>query len=248
MKKVNEEITLTEKLKKGLMQILLTKGIGHTKFKMTEIGEMPEEWVIAKVSDIYNIVTGTTPSTSVKEYWQQGKIEWVTPKDLRYVGPSLYIFSSERKITEKAIAENSLTLIPQYSIIISTRAPVGYVGINIKEATINQGCKGLIPKEPTILDTRFHANFFSSISEYMNNISGGSTFKELAKDAMGNIGIPVPNILEQRKIADILYRINNKLELLRNKKTYLERIKKGLMNDLFTGRVRVKEEASKGEN
>ena len=58
----------------------------------------------------------------------------------------------------------------------------------------------------------------------------------------------LPDLQEQQKVAEILSAADNKLELLRNKKTYLERIKKGLMNDLLTGRVRVKEEASKGEN
>ena len=111
-------ISKKKDLKRGLMQKLLTRGIGHTKFKKTEIGEIPENWDLAKVSDLYEVVTGTTPSTKVKEYWDQGRIEWLTPKDLRYVGSGFSIFPSERKITERALIENSLVLLPINSIDI----------------------------------------------------------------------------------------------------------------------------------
>jgi len=233
-------ISKKRNIKQGLMQTLLTRGIGHTKFKMTEIGEIPEEWGTAKASDIYYIVTGTTPSTAAKEYWDQGKIEWFTPKDLRYVGASFSIFTSERKITEKAMTENSLTLLPLNSIVLSTRAPVGYVGINTKEATFNQGCKGLVPKQPEIVDTRFHAFYISRISNLLNTLSGGSTFKELSKETLGNITLPLPENGEQQKIAKILSDADKEIEVLEQKRYKYEMLKTGMMQQLLTGRIRVK--------
>ena len=233
-------ITKKKHMKWGLMQTLLTRGIGHTKFKKTEIGEIPDEWSITKASDIYDIVTGTTPSTMVKEYWEQGTIEWFTPKDLRYVGSSFSIFQSERKITEKAMIENSLTLLPSNSILLSTRAPVGYVGINIKEATFNQGCKGLVPKQPEKVDTRFHAFFISRKSNFLNTLSGGSTFKELSKDTLGNITLPLPESEEQQKIAKILSETDKEIESLEQKRDKYKLLKTGMMQQLLTGGIRVK--------
>ena len=233
-------ITKKKNIKQGLMQTLLTRGIGHTKFKKTEIGEIPEEWGTAIASDIYYIVTGTTPSTAVKEYWDQGKIEWFTPKDLRYVGASFSIFTSERKITEKAMTENSLTLLPLNSIVLSTRAPVGYVGINTKEATFNQGCKGLVPKQPEIVNTRFHAFYISHISNLLNTLSGGSTFKELSKETLGNITLPLPENGEQQEISNILSDADKEIEVLEQKRDKYKMLKTGMMQQLLTGGIRVK--------
>ena len=240
IQKVNEEITLTEKLKKGLMQTLLTKGIGHTKFKMTEIGEIPEEWEISKLDKIFNIFTGTTPSTKIRKYWHNGSIEWLTPKDLGRMADSIFISSSEKKITPDALKECSLNLIPKGSILISTRAPVGYVGVSKTKITFNQGCKGLVPIELNNIDTSFYAYYLAYKRSILVSKSSGSTFKELSKESLANFDVPVPPLPEQQKIAEILTTVDHKLELLRNKKTHLERLKKGLMEDLLTGRVRVK--------
>jgi len=77
IEKVDEVISKTERLKKGLMQELLTKGIGHKEFKDTEIGRVPREWEVKKVVDLFNVETGTTPSTKNKEYWESGNIVWI---------------------------------------------------------------------------------------------------------------------------------------------------------------------------
>lgn len=240
IQKVNEETMLTEKLKKGLMQTLITKGIGHTKFKMTEIGEIPEEWEISKLDKIFNIFTGTTPSTKIRKYWHNGSIEWLTPKDLGRMADSIFISSSEKKITPDALKECSLNLIPKGSILISTRAPVGYVGVSKTKITFNQGCKGLVPIELNNTDISFYAYYLVYKRSILVSNSSGSTFKELSKESLANFDVPVPPLPEQLKIAEILTTVDHKLELLRTKKTHLEKLKKGLMEDLLTGRVRVK--------
>ncbi len=243
---VNKQISMTEKLKKGLMRTLLTKGIGHTKFKMTEIGEIPEEWRVSKISDIYQVLTGTTPSTRIPKYWEGGNIEWLTPKDLRNLRAGLTIPMSGRKITKAAVAENSLDILPVGSIIMSTRAPVGYVGITTVEYTFNQGCKALLNKENTI--PLFHAYYLANKTGYLNSLSSGSTFKELSKDTLEGILIVVPSLPEQQKIAEILTTVDNKIELLKVKKEKTEVLKRGLMQILLTGKVRVKIDSPEGEN
>ena len=238
--KVDEVIKKTERLKKGLMQELLTRGIGHREFKDSEIGRIPKEWKVKRIIGLFNIKTGTTPSTKQKEYWNDGHINWVTPADMSKLNRRLYIKSSERKITEKGLKETNLTLMPTGSIIISTRAPVGYVVIIEDNTTFNQGCKGLIPKNAKEVNSVFYAYCLLSKKTILEHLSGGSTFKELPKNTLGNFNVPYPSAPEQQKIAEVLSDVDKKIELERERKGKLERIKKGLMSDLLSGRKRVK--------
>jgi len=240
IEKVDEAISKTERLKKGLMQELLTKGIGHKEFKDTEIGRIPREWEVKKVVDLFNVETGTTPSTKNKEYWESGNIVWLTPADMSKLNGSVYIKNSKRKVTKKGLEETNLTLMPIDSIIISTRAPVGYVVIVKNNATFNQGCKGLIPKDRREVNSKFYAYYLLSKRNLLVNLSGGSTFKELSKETLENFKLLLPPLSEQKKIAEILSTVDKRIELLKKKREILNRIKKGLMNNLLTGRRRVK--------
>ena len=236
----SDEITAkTELLKKGLMQELLTKGIGHEEFKDTEIGRIPKAWEVKTTMDLFSIETGTTPSTRQKDYWIDGVINWITPADMSKLDNDIELKDSRRKITEKAVKETNLTLMLGKSIIISTRAPVGYIGLVKEETTFNQGCKGLIPKNFDEICPEFYCYYLLSKKQLLQNLSSGSTFKELSKKILENLKIPLPPLPEQQKIASILSTVDKRLELERSRKQKLERIKKGLMNDLLTRNKRV---------
>jgi len=99
----------------------------ETEFKQTEIGKVPREWEVQKIKEVGEIAGGTTPSTKKKEYWD-GRIPWLTPKDLRDYG-YVYISRGERNITEKAVKECSLKIFPEGTVLLTTRAPIGYVAI-----------------------------------------------------------------------------------------------------------------------
>jgi type I restriction enzyme S subunit len=131
---------------------------------------------------------------------------------------------------------------PKDSIIISTRAPVGYVAITLKESTFNQGCKGLVPKSREILSS-FYCYYLKLCKRKLENLSSGSTFKELAKERLENFLIPELALAEQHRITGILGSLDKSIEALRNRQKRLEKIKKGLMDDLLTGRKRVTLEA-----
>ena len=203
-------------------------------YKMTEIGEIPEEWEVYRLGEIFKIATGTTPSTKIKDYWKGGIIEWITPKDLSYLNGSLALPSSERKITEKALKETTLNPLPENSILISTRAPVGYVGINGTEITFNQGCKGLIPLNKEKSLPYFYAYYLKSRTAFLNSVSGGSTFKELSKESLKNVNAPSPPLFEQQKIAEILSTADEALQKVNEQITLTEQLKKGLMQKLLT--------------
>ena len=199
------------------------------------------EWKEVELGEVCQILSGSTPSTIKEEYWN-GDINWITPADMNNLDNTLDLPESNRKITQKALKEVNLTLMPTGSIIMSTRAPVGYIGIVKKELTFNQGCKGLIPKDKSKVNTIFYAYYLLSLQEYLNNISGGSTFKELSKDSLCKLELPIPSISEQKKIAQILITLDKKLSIQQSKKSKLENVKKSLMNDLLTGKKRVKME------
>lgn len=201
---------------------------------------LPEGWELVRIGEIFSVETGTTPSTKRKEYWENGEINWVTPTDLSKLNGRIYISHSERKITKKALEDYNLTLLPKGSIIISTRAPVGYVAVLKNEATFNQGCKGLIPKIEEV-DTEFYCYYFSSIKNVLQQLSGGSTFKELSKSALENLKIPLPPLEEQKAIAQILSTIDKAIQKVDEIIAKTERLKKGLMQKLLTRGIGHKE-------
>ncbi|MCZ3366537.1 MULTISPECIES: restriction endonuclease subunit S [Methanobacterium] len=201
--------------------------------KTTTIGAIPVDWDLKRVKDIFDVKTGTTPSTKKQEYWEDGTITWITPADMSKLD-GISIKDSNRKVTKKALKENNLNLIPKKSIILSTRAPVGYVALNIEESTFNQGCKGLVPKNPDTTDTLFYSYYLLSKNNRLQQLSGGSTFKELAKDTLMKFDLPVPSIHEQRKIAEILSVTDQAIQKSDEIITKTERFKKGIMQKLLT--------------
>ena len=237
---VDRIIAKTERLKKGLMQTLLTRGIGHTEYKQTPIGTTPKEWEVKKASDLFVVETGTTPSTREPNYWNGGTVNWITPTDLSKLNGKIHIKNSERKITEKALKETSLAVMPKGSLVISTRAPVGYVAVLEEPATFNQGCKGLIPKSHDEILSEFYCYYLLNKKQMLENLSSGSTFKELSKERLQNFDMPYPSLTEQKRIAELLLTVDKKTELERNEKARLERIKRGFMDLLLTGKIRVK--------
>jgi type I restriction enzyme S subunit len=229
IQKVDNAIAKTEQLKKGTMQELLTKGIGHTKFKDTKIGRIPEEWEEVKLGDdtTADLIMGQSPPSSkynrkgVGLPFFQGNAEF---GDI-YPEPVLYC-SEPIKIAEKD------------DIFLSVRAPVGDINIAPFQSCIGRGLAAIRSKSDK-LDYLFLFYYLKYGSKSFESLSMGSTFKAIRKVEVEKFKIPLPPLPEQRKIAEILTTIDKKLELERKRKQKLERIKQGLMNDLLTGKKRV---------
>lgn len=210
--------------------------IRQQEFKQTEIGRIPKEWEVRKVIDLFIVETGTTPSTKQREYWDNGTVNWITPTDLSKLNGKIKIRGSSRKITKKASEESNLTVLPKGSIIISTRAPVGYVAVLEEAATFNQGCKGLIPKDLSKISSEFYCYYLLSKEQILQHLSSGSTFKELSKESLENLKLPLPPLPEQKKIAEILSTVDKAIEKVDESIEKTQRLKKGLMQELLTGR------------
>ena len=106
------------------------------------------EWIECTISDIGTVVGGATPSTKKSENYVDGKIAWITPKDLSTF-KGRYIVSGERNITESGLKSCSTKLLPKNTVLFSSRAPIGYIAIAANDVCTNQGFKSVIPNENT---------------------------------------------------------------------------------------------------
>ncbi len=164
------------------------------------IGEIPEEWEVIPLKRIFKIINGGTPNSSEESYWN-GEIVWITPNDLSEL-TEIYIRDSERKITEDGINNCSAKIVPKDSIIISTRAPIGYIAIAGVNLCTNQGCKSLIPVSE--INSKFFYYFILSINFYLNVLGQGTTFMELSNSNLSMVELLKPPIDEQISIANFL--------------------------------------------
>jgi type I restriction enzyme S subunit len=198
------------------------------------VGWIPEEWEVKTLNHIGQIYTGGTPSTTNPEYWD-GDINWIIPSEVTQIeGPFLY--SSERKITEKGLKNSSAKVVPENSIIVCTRATIGNCVINKVPIATNQGFKSLSPYE--IHDVKF---IYYSIVKNKNNLlrlGAGSTFLEVSRRDFERIRLAIPPLSEQQKIAEILSTWDRAIEQTRQLIEAKRRLKKGLMQQLLTGRMR----------
>ena len=96
-----------------------------------------------KITDIGNIVSGGTPSTTIPSYWD-GNVSWITPKDLSK-NTNRYIYHGERNTTDKGLNNSSAKIVPINTVLLSSRAPIGYLALSGKELCTNQGFKSVIP-------------------------------------------------------------------------------------------------------
>ena len=163
-----------------------------------------------KLSELGEIVGGSTPATKNIENYD-GNISWITPKDLANYN-KIFIESGERSITEKGFKSSSTKMLPKNSVLFTSRAPIGYIAIAEKELCTNQGFKSIIPNNN--VDYIFLYYLLKYNKEYIASFGSGTTFKEVSGTVMKNIEVNIPDTIEeQKKIANILYSIDKKIEL-----------------------------------
>jgi type I restriction enzyme S subunit len=184
------------------------------------IGNVPKDWKILRIKNVASIVNGSTPSSSVEEYWD-GDIIWATPGDFNKFDK--IIDDSESKITEAGYKSCGTSLVPVGSVVITTRAPIGNVLIAGKELCTNQGCKTLVPNR---IESRFLYYIISISSIELNILGQGTTFLELSKESLGTFKLPLPEYEEQLSIAKYLDDQTQKIDrLIANKKAQAEKLK-----------------------
>ncbi len=174
------------------------------------IGWVPSGWAVEPLKAAYAIVGGATPKSEVADYWD-GDVPWVTPGDLSKL-TTLFIGETIRTITEEGLAACAASRVPSGSVILSTRAPIGSIGITTEPTTTNQGCKALVPRRGA--NSSFLAYTLSAATTALNVRGKGTTFLELSGDELGRFNVPTPSIVDQATIAAFLDRETARIDAL----------------------------------
>lgn len=239
---VDEQIENTEKLiqknqelKKGLMQQLLTKGIGHTEFKKTELGEIPKEWEIKLLEDLSIKIGDGLHGTPV--YNKKGKYYFINGNNLN---EGKIVLTNETKMIDKLEYEKYKKELNENTILLSLNGTIGNLSFYNYENIVLGKSVGYINLNDDIDKIYiFYALSSEDIKKYFYKELTGTTIKNLSLNTLRRTKIKVPTILEQEKIALILSSIDEKIEKIKEKKENLNKIKKGLMQQLLNGKIRV---------
>lgn len=218
---LEEQIAKKRLIKQGAMQQLLTP---------------KEGWERTTIGDCAFIVGGSTPSSFNSSYWN-GHINWFTPTE---IGLSKYVYSSARKISNEGLKNCSARILPIGSILLTSRAGIGGLSINKVEACTNQGFQSLVAKDDFINEFLYYLMSTYSLQKKLMQNASGSTFLEISPSKLKSIEIFVPPKENQKQISQILSDIDIELENIEQKIIKYKQLKHGLMQNLLTGRIRLK--------
>jgi len=182
-----------------------------------------------KVEEFANVVGGGTPKTSIEEYWN-GNIPWLTPKDLSGTHDR-FISKGERFISKEGLENSSAKLLPENSVLLSSRAPVGYVAIAKNPIATNQGFRSLIPFDD--YNSEFIYYLLLNNTAYLENHASGTTFRELSGSVLSKLEFNIPPLATQKRIADILGTLDDKIELNRQMNHTLEAMARAIFKSWF---------------
>ena len=172
--------------------------------------EIPDSWAFVRLKHIGTVVGGGTPKTNTPSYWD-GKIPWLTPADLSGYA-AMYISSGQRKITEDGLKTSSAHLMPQGTVLYSSRAPIGYVAISANPITTNQGFKSVVPYNFSMSEYLYYC--LKVRTPDIEQRATGTTFKEISGSAMAETIVPLPPLAEQQRIVDRLHTAISKFGIL----------------------------------
>jgi type I restriction enzyme S subunit len=220
------------------MAKLLTRGLPgwHTKFKQTEIGEVPEEWDVAPVGHLCRVTSGGTPSRDRPEYWGGG-IPWVKTGEIRYTT----IYSTQESLSPAGVEASAAKVLPAGTILLAmygqgaTRGRAAILGI---PAAINQACLALLPGPCVIGDYIYH--LLSLMYDEVRSMGNEGTQKNLNAAMIRGIRIPVPPLHEQRAICHGITSVQERLAAEEAIARELTSLKSAVMSVLLTGELRVK--------
>jgi len=197
--------------------------------EMEYVGDIPKDWKWMKVEEFAEVVSGGTPRTDKPEFWN-GDIAWITPKDLSNF-KFRYIERGERNISREGLENSNAKLLPKGTVLLSSRAPVGYLAIAKNELSTNQGFQSLIPKENVISEFLYY--LLKNNVEYLKSQASGTTFGELSKSTLKKLTFPLPPLPEQKAIAEVLSSIDDKIDLLHRQNKTLEEMAMTLFRQWF---------------
>jgi type I restriction enzyme, S subunit len=171
------------------------------------LGQVPEQWSTRRLKHAFHkIVGGSTPSSTEPTYWD-GDVVWVTPDD---VSRTEYLTTSRRRITLPGLASCSTEIVPEGSIVVTSRAPVGNVALASVPLCTNQGCKALVP-DGRVMESSFAFLAVKTAKAELQSLATGTTFTEVSTTKIGTLCLPLPSLEEQTAIVRYLDHADRKV-------------------------------------
>ena len=193
-------------------------------------------WTLGTVSDLGTVVGGSTPSKSKPEYYTKSGIAWITPKDLS-INKAKFISHGENDITELGLKNSSASIMPEGTVLFSSRAPIGYIAIASSEVTTNQGFKSVVPKPE--IGTAYVYYFLKRNLPVIEGMASGSTFKEVSGSTMKNVPAIIPDTKALACFNDFCSPIFTQQKILEEQNQSLAALRDSLLPKLMSGEINV---------
>ena len=207
-------------------------------FEESELGLVPRGWKVMPVGDVVESVGGGTPDTKEPSYWESGIHCWTTPKDLSGIQAPV-LLTTERKLTDKGLAKVSSGLLPTGTLLLSSRAPIGYLAIAQVPMAINQGYIAMLPNSH--LPPLFMLFWLRQNMETIKGRANGSTFMEISKKAFRPIPILVSPTPLINSFVDIAGSLFDRLVENEKQTQTLATLRDTLLPRLISGQLRLPE-------
>ena len=230
LSELDDKIEINNKINDNLEQQ------AQALFQELFIENADPEWSEGTISDLGTVVGGSTPSKSKPEYYTEHGIAWITPKDLS-VNKSKFITHGENDITELGLKNSSASIMPEGTVLFSSRAPIGYIAIAAGEVTTNQGFKSVIPR-PAI-GTPFVYYFLKNALPTIEGMASGSTFKEVSGSTMKIVPAFIPDDETLARFTEFCSPIFEQQQMLERQNQSLAALRDSLLPKLMSGEIDV---------
>ena len=202
----------------------------------SELGKIPEGWEVGMIGNLASILGGTTPSTKDRQYWEHGSHCWATPKDLSDLRVPV-LLDTERKITDLGLSKIGSGLLPKGTVLLSSRAPIGYLAITEIPAAINQGFIAMLPFEK--VSNLFLLYWCDAYRDKIENHANGSTFLEISKGNFREISIVIPSMFVIEAFDTFVRPLFNNIVSSSRESQILYNLRDALLPKLISGELRV---------
>jgi type I restriction enzyme S subunit len=226
------------KLKRVAMRELFTRGLRSEPHMDSEVGKVPESWIVEHIGSHHHVVSGGTPARGTALYWDGGDIPWVKTAEIDYCE----ILTTEEHITRAGLNESAAKLLPPRTLLLAmygqgvTRGKVAILGV---DAACNQACAAILPTSGSVL-TKYLYHFLTFRYEAIRQLAHGGQQQNLNLEIVREFPIAYPSEEQyQHEIVAILDAIDRKIDLHKRKRAVLEELFKSLLHKLMTGEIRV---------
>ena len=230
LRMLDRKIALNEEINDNLEQQ------AQSYFQELFVDNADPEWTTGTISDLGTVVGGSTPSKAKPEYYTESGIAWITPKDLSN-NKSKFVSHGENDITELGLRNSSASIMPEGTVLFSSRAPIGYTAIAAGEVTTNQGFKSVVPKPE--IGTPFVYFFLKNTLPVIEGMASGSTFKEVSGSTMKNVPAVIPDAETLAKFSDFCAPIFAQQRILEEQNQSLATLRDNLLPKLMSGEIDV---------